>query len=230
MENLPPSKDANTEAKFWDDLGLKYEEAFVQDIGLYKIVQTWLNLLPLDARVLDCGCGTGKPVADLIAKSGRHIHGIDFSEGMVELSRKQVPEGSFERASMLDYDPTLEFDGVVANLSLFQLRREEFTWMAQNLFRWLKPGGFLLIGTVAADDVEHITPEMIDSDGKCASGIEWKFMGSVVLVQLLTKFGWKAVLEEAGFALVRTETDVFYPGGDCDREPRYYIIAKKQSE
>ena len=49
-----------------------------------------LSLLPSDASVLECGCGTDKPVSSLIAESGRQPHGIEFSLTMVELSKKQV--------------------------------------------------------------------------------------------------------------------------------------------
>ena len=149
---------------FFNEIGVEYEEAFGHDAGLRQIVQRFLEMLPANTYVLDCGCGTGKPVAGLIVESGRRVHGIDLSQNMVNLSRKQVPGGSFERTNMLDYSPTEDFHGIIAMLSLFELTREEVTTMAAKWFQWLCPNGMLLIGVFGAEDCET-TPEMYDRDG-----------------------------------------------------------------
>ncbi len=209
--------------------GLKYEEAFGYDPGLHKNVLKLLDLLPANARVLDCGCGTGKPVSHLIAESGRQVHGIDLSPTMVELSRKQVPNGTFEKANMLSYAPSDKFDGVVASLSLFELTREELTALAHKWFQWFRPNGLLLIIVFGADDVET-SPEMWDSDGQCARRIGWTFMNRTVYITLFTKAGWNRLLEEAGFSIVHTETDMFVPAAaGCDTEPHYFVLARKPS-
>ena len=225
-ETVVPSND------FFDKVGIQYEEAFGHDAGLQGIVQKFLEFLPQGqaARVLDCGCGTGKPVPKMVAESGRRVHGIDLSSMMVELSRKQVPTGSFERTSMLQYSPASDFSGVIAMLSLFELTREEITTMAHKWFEWLCPGGFLLIGVFGAEDCEAAS-EMYDSDGLCATGIPFTFMNHTVLMTLYTKAGWRNLLQQAGFNIVHTETDVFSPprAAVSDDEPHYFVIARKPS-
>lgn len=220
----------NSDEQFWTDLGLKYEALFAQDIGLRKIVQTYLKQLPDSARILDCGCGTGKPVAEAIANSGRHVHGIDMSDGMVSLSRKAVPSGTFEVANMLDYVPKVRYNGIVASLSIFELSRQEIDTMSQKWFQWLEPGGLLLINTFDTEDSPQVKAENYDEDGQCATKVGWTFMGNIVLITLFTKAGWKAVLEKAGFEIVHTEKDLFILPAEakCDPEPRYYIIARKR--
>ena len=227
---MEKSQLLNPGDEFFDQLGMQYEEAFGHDTGLHRIIQTFLGLLPLNVRVLDCGCGTGKPVGYAIANSGRQIHGIDLSQTMVELSQKQVPSGSFQKANMLHYTPADQFDGVVAMFSLFVLNREELTSMASKWFQWLRPNGLLLIGVIGADDCET-TPEMYDADGKCASGIGYTFMNHRVSITVFTKAGWIGLLEGVGFEIVHTESDFFSPPPTAvsDDEMHFFIIARKRS-
>lgn len=231
MENPQPLQPMNSDEQFWTDLGLKYEATFAQDIGLRKVIHTYLDKLPTSASVLDCGSGTGKPVAKAIADSGRHVHGIDMSDGMVSLCRKAVPSGTFELVNMLDYTPTVSYNGIVASLSIFELSRQELNTMSQKWFQWLKPGGLLLINTFDAEDSPQVKAENYDADAQCATKVQWAFMGNSVLITLFTKVGWKAVLEKAGFEIVYTEKDLFIPPADakCDPEPRYYIIAQRKA-
>ena len=130
MEDAQQSQPTNFREQFWTDLGMKYEAAFGHDPGLHNVVQEYLNKLPASALILDCGCGTGKPVAKAVAESGRQVHGIDMAAGMVSLSRKAVPSGTFEVANMLDYAPSMSHDGAIASLSIFELTRQEVTTMA----------------------------------------------------------------------------------------------------
>ena len=147
--------------EFYDQIGIEYEKAFSHNAGLHQIMKKFIGLLPEDAHVLDCGCGTGKPVSQMVAGSGRIISGIDLSQIMVDLSSKQVPSGSFERFNMLDYTLGEPRDGVVAMLSLFELTRQEITSMSYKWFDWLRPGGYLLLGVFGAEDCNP-APEMYD--------------------------------------------------------------------
>lgn len=221
--------------KLYTELGMKYEATYGKDVGLQKMVRMWLEMLPSDAPVFDCGCGTGKPVAKMIVDSGRQVHGIDLTPSMVSLCRQQVPSGSFEVANMLEFRPTQEYDGIIASLSLFELNRQDLTSMPTRWFKWMKPGGLLLIATVAAEDVEkqvkekQVEAKAFDRDGEFAR-VEWKFMDKDVLISLYTKAGWKVILEDAGFEIFDDRSDLFVPAGSVGvDEARYYIIAKKPS-
>ncbi|KAI4166129.1 MAG: hypothetical protein LQ342_000015 [Letrouitia transgressa] len=215
---------------FYNKIGKDYENAFSHDPGLRKIVERFLGLCPVTARILDCGCGTGKPVSYMVAETGRPLHGIDFSQTMIQLSRQQVPQGNFEHCSMLDYSPPSPeyFGGIIAMLSLFELPRSQLELMAGNFFKWIQPGGYLLIGTFGAEDC-GTQPELYHSDGQCASGIVFTFMAQKVSITVFTKSGWNKLLEGAGFEIIHTEMDRFSPSAEavCDEEPHYYVIARK---
>lgn len=223
------SQPMNSDSQYWTDLGLKYEAVYGQDTGLLHAIQKYSSMLPPTAHILECGCGTGNPVASTIASTGRLIHGIDISAGMVSLSQKAVPRGTFEVANMLHYAPTERYDGVVASLSIFELSRGEVSTMCEKWGQWVKPGGLVLISTFAAEDCGQVKAGNYDADGECAGKVEWGFFGQKVLITLFTREGWKAVLEKAGFEIVHTEEDLFTPAAEteCEPEPRYYIIAKK---
>lgn len=217
-------------AQFYNELGMQYEKFYGHDPEHHEIVGRFLDLLPAsDARVLDCGCGTGKPVCQMIVERGHRVCGIDVSQTMVDLSRKQVPTGSFECANMLEYEaPTDGFHGIVASLSLFELEREEMASLAPKWFRWLQPRGPLLLAVNGADDYE-LAPEMYDSDGECARGIPSRFMNRTRPTTLFTKQGWNNLVTNAGFELVYTKATPFVPPPEAgsSNDIRYYVIARK---
>ena len=220
----------NPEVNFFDNLGIRYEKAFGHDVGLRNFVQGALDTLPQNAKVLDIGCGTGKPTSSMVATSGRQLHGIDFSPVMIDLSRKQVPEGTFETVNMLDYNPSIAFDAAFSIFSTFQLTRDEMYAMAVKWSEWIKPNGSIFIGTMVAEDFPT-EPHMFDPDGLCARGIEHTFMGSSIGNHLYTRGGWDTLLRQAGFEIVHTETSWFQPPADAksDIEPHYYITAHNRS-
>lgn len=110
--------------EFHSNLGKRYEDAYGNNTGLQRMVQQILDLLPPKGSVLDCGYGTGKPVSYMIADFGRKPYGIDLSPTMVDLSKKQVPQGTFKQCNMLDYTTApATFAGATAILSIFGLDR-----------------------------------------------------------------------------------------------------------
>ena len=229
MENTVESDATVSGGQFWSDLGMKYEEAYGQDEGLVKIVQKWLSFLPPGATVLECGCGTGKPIARTIADGGYHYHGIDVASGMVALCRKQVPQGSYEVVDMVDYVPKVDYDGVVASLSHFELSPQQTIDMARKWAAWIKPGGFILISTISGEKAFG-KARSFDPVSECHIGIETTFLGNRIIINMFTEKGWRKLLEDAAFEIIHTETDMFEPKAeDTPEEPRYYFIAKKPS-
>lgn len=217
----------------YSSLAVRYENAFSQNPALISFLRSILNKLPATAAVVDVGCGTGKPVAATLAEAGHHVTGVDFSPEMISLAGKAVPTGSFELADMREYEPPdgAKFDAVLDILSLFVLNRQEIETLIGRQASWLKPGGILCIGTIAAEELptEKVQGRFED-DGLCASKIPWRFLGEdVTIAALFTRSGWRHVLGNAGLEILHTESAMFTPSedSDTDEEPELFIIAKK---
>lgn len=107
------------------------------------------------ARVLDVGCGTGVPTARQLADAGCDVTGIDVSDGLLELARREVPGATFLRldiADVPDVGPTRGgFDAIVAFFSLLMLPRAEIPTALRRLHDLLEPGGYFLLSMAEAD-------------------------------------------------------------------------------
>lgn len=220
---------------YYDELAKTYESAFSHDAGLHKFIEAVLSQLPPHSQILDVGCGTGKPVSTTMATHGHQVLGIDLSQAMIAQCRRQVPNGHFEQAHMLEWNPRerLQADGIFCILSLFLLSRAEMAIMASKLASWLQPDGILCIGTIAAEDLQT-KPEMFDEAGLCASGVEMTFMGSRCAMTAFTKEGWRRMLAEAGFEVFYTQADLFVPRRSpeipSDDEMHYFMMARKAKQ
>lgn len=115
---------------------------------------------------LDLGCGTGILCRELI-RSGIRAVGVDLSEGMIDIARAQVPEGTFFAADMAAFRPEERFDlatctGDALN-HLFD--PEDIRRVFENAAEYLVPGGLLVFDLLRESEVPPDEPfEMIYSD------------------------------------------------------------------
>ena len=129
--------------------------------GLNEMVEqlAMLSLLPevKGMTVLDLGCGTGDLSRRIKALGARQVTGVDISANMLDLARKDNPEGiTFEQRAMEDlkFNPHT-FDLVVSSLALHYIA--DLAGMAWNIYDWLKPSGTFLFS------IEH--PVLTSSQG-----------------------------------------------------------------
>jgi len=110
--------------------------------------------LPAQADVLDLGCGTGHPIATLLADQGCLIHGVDRSPALLAEARRNLPDASFVEAEIEDCPIGGPWHGVVCFDALFHLPRSTHEPILRRIFEALVPGGVLVLtsGGSATDE------------------------------------------------------------------------------
>lgn len=141
-------------AQAWafDRIGEHYDEAFPHKDGQLAAGDWLLERLPPGSQVLDVGCGTGMPTARQLTDAGHEVTGIDISEEMLRLARRDVPEAEFRCLDIVDLDPSLgDFAAVVAFFSLLMLPRAEIPAVLTKIHDLIRPDGYFLLSMVEAD-------------------------------------------------------------------------------
>jgi 2-polyprenyl-3-methyl-5-hydroxy-6-metoxy-1,4-benzoquinol methylase len=142
-----------------DHIGEGYDGAYPHKEGQLAAGEWLIERLRPGARVLDVGCGTGVPTARQLADAGCDVTGIDVSEGVLELARREVPEATFLRLDVSDIPeacpPRRGFDAIVAFFSLLMLPRMEIPVILRRVHDLIEPGGYFLLSMLEAelDDV-----------------------------------------------------------------------------
>lgn len=118
------------------------------DLGCQLNADVMTRFLSLEAkRVLDIGCG-GLAFTKILAEQGASVVGIDPDPVQAEKNRHAEPIRGIEfietGADSLPFDD-LSFDGVTFAYSLHHVPAEIYPTMFEEIFRILKPGGFLYV-------------------------------------------------------------------------------------
>lgn len=110
------------------------------------------------SRILDVGCGTGHHVATL---SANHLDvlGIDNSVSMIKKAKENYPDYKFAVADALDgkqfsSDSFTHILCLYFTIYYFKDKKQFF----ENCYKWLMPGGYLVLHLVDRDRFDPILP------------------------------------------------------------------------
>lgn len=105
----------------------------------------FIKKLPTGAQVLDVGCGSGVK-SKYLAAHGLNVVGIDISDKLLEIARREMPNGDYRELSMADLDDMKEtFDGVFAQASLLHIPKKDAGDVVKKMARRLVLDGLLCI-------------------------------------------------------------------------------------
>jgi ubiquinone/menaquinone biosynthesis C-methylase UbiE len=135
--------------KIVQDQSTVYDKARVKNYFL-KTSKTFKKIMPKGSSVLEIGSGTGLYVIDLI-KSGRDAIGIDYSENMNEIAKrnakKENVKAEFKLADAeinLPFKQRFDFALLIGNWEYF----EDPVAVLKNTSKVLKDDGKIIISTL----------------------------------------------------------------------------------
>ena len=110
------------------------------------------------SKILDIGCGTGHHVSYLGAK-GLDVLGIDISPSMIDKAKSNFPDYKFNVGDALNNHlfESNSFTHILCmyfTIYYFQDKAQFFN----NCFKWLMPGGYLIVHLVEREHFDPILP------------------------------------------------------------------------
>lgn len=111
-----------------------------------KGTDKYISFLRKGDLILDVGCAGGIKSKYLLDR-GMNVLGIDFSEKMIEIAKREIPNGVFIVKDLADIK-TLDymFDGIFMQAVLLHIPKIKAKEMIQIAITKLKQGGFFYIG------------------------------------------------------------------------------------
>lgn len=137
-----------------------------------KYLDRIIETIGKGAKVLDCGCGTGQPMAEYLAGHGLGVTGLDGSAALLEKFRHHLPDATAIEGDMTTIPLDETFSAVIAWDSFFHLPQDAQKTMFARFKAWLEPGGLLLLTTGPEDGTaegemfgHHFTYVSFSEDG-----------------------------------------------------------------
>lgn len=116
--------------------------------GRCLVEKTWLDrlltLLPLNASILDIGCGSAEPIARYFIEQGCDVTGIDSSPSFIDMCKDRFPDQEWIVADMRTLSLDRRFDGILAWDSFFHLCPEHQRRMFPIFSRHARPTAALM--------------------------------------------------------------------------------------
>ena len=111
-----------------------------------------------ESKILDVGCGTGHHVASLGSK-GLDVIGIDISTSMIKKAKENFPDYKFNVGDALDgntFEPNSFTHILCMYFTIYYFKDK--TQFFNNCFKWLMPGGYLIVHLVDRHNFDPILP------------------------------------------------------------------------
>lgn len=158
------------EAKRWGSSRIEPRPSYVQGLKLRLLLDA---LRDVHGDVVDIGCGAGNVVRAIAERRpDLRVHGVDVSEGALEVARRAAPELDFQIAPAESLPIENESMSAVVMLDVLEHMKDPAA-VLREVHRVLRPGGLFHI----------VLPLEVQP---------WTFY------RLVTRLGWKAKLHHCG--------------------------------
>jgi SAM-dependent methyltransferase len=205
-----------TTRTFYDAIAEDYADLFRDELADRPVERAVLGvfaeLVAGDGPVADLGCGPGRTTARL-ASLGLPVFGVDLSESMLAIARRENPQLRFVQGSMLALDlPDGTLSGALSFYSSIHTPADRLPDLFAEFHRVLAPGAPLLVAFQAGDEHRH-------HDRPFGHPVSLTFLRRRPehIAELLTA---------AGFALVSRTVREPDPALD-ETSPQAFLIARK---
>ena len=125
-------------------------------------IQKCAELVKKGGHILDIGCGSGKLIDSYLIQAGFQVTGIDLSEKMADLAKKNVPAMEVHHADFLNWKTEEKYDALIGFDSLFHIDEPRQAEIYPKAAELLKPGGYFLF--TAGNKRSSVTGEMLDRE------------------------------------------------------------------
>ena len=129
----------------------KHARAWTELRGNFLYEKAWLDhflaLIPQHSKILDLGCGSGKPIADYLIQHDHKITGVDSSDVMIEMARQNFPEQHWLQADMRTVEFDQKFNAILAWDSFFHLTPNDQRQIFRQFARFAQQGTVLMFSS-----------------------------------------------------------------------------------
>lgn len=130
-----------------------YEKKFM-DLHLYENTLDFFSLLIRpDSNVLDLACGPGNVAKHLLRRKPQlNIIGVDLSEEMIKLARKNVPDADFYIQDIRDLNFASEqFDVIISSFCLPYLYDHEAEEFIDKISKIIANNGYIYLSAMEGE-------------------------------------------------------------------------------
>ncbi|PIS04611.1 MAG: hypothetical protein COT81_05600 [Candidatus Buchananbacteria bacterium CG10_big_fil_rev_8_21_14_0_10_42_9] len=119
------------------------------DSWWHEGIDKFISLVGQGGTVLDAGCGAAVK-SKYLSQNGMKVTGVDFSEKMIGIAKREVPAAEFLVGDIKDLDfLNQKFDGIFAQAVLLHFPKDEISEVLNSLLSKLNPGGYIYIAVKA---------------------------------------------------------------------------------
>ncbi|NKB33520.1 MAG: methyltransferase domain-containing protein [Pseudomonadales bacterium] len=128
----------------YDAIAEQYAKYRTIEVGMEPTLR-WLNGLSPKGTILDLGCGSGKPLAQLLEEKNFKVTGVDSSPRMIEFCNSNLNNAELICTPVQEYSfPDSHFDGVLSWGLMFLLSESDQIDLLFNVAKMLKSQGSFL--------------------------------------------------------------------------------------